>query len=84
MADFTSDGKKLVGVEYDNTPSINDTVDSMRVISKDERGDEYAIFLLEPNGRICCYVLDEIYIIGKVGGFESLPEAIKAWSEDSI
>lgn len=84
MAEFTSDGKKLLNVEYDDTPNINDMVDGMRVISIDERDDEYAIFLLEQNGNICCYVLDEIYILGKVNGFENLPQAIKAWNENSI
>jgi len=84
MANYTSNGKQLVGVEYDDTPNINDTVDGMRVISKDENEDEYALFLLEVNGNITCYVLDEIYIIGSVSGFESLPDAIEAWKSDEI
>lgn len=84
MAVYISDGKKLIDVEYDDTPNINDTVDGMRVISKDIRGDEYAIFLLEANGNICCYVFDEIFIIGSVNGFESLPKAIEAWNGDEI
>ena len=84
MAIFTSNGKQLVDVEYDDTPEINDIVDGMRVISKDIRGDEYAIFLLESNGNICCYVLDEVFIIGNVSGFENLPDAVKAWTNDEI
>ena len=86
MKTYTSDGKKLLNVEYDDTPNLNDIVDEMMVISKDKSisADEYAIFLLEPTGNVCCYVLDEIYIIGKEGGFESLPKALKAWKEDEI
>ncbi len=85
MAIFVSDGKKLLNVEYDNTPDINDIVDGMRVLSIDNSSSaEYAIFLLEQNGGVCCYVLDEIYILGKDGGFENLPQAIKAWKNDEI
>ena len=86
MAVFTSDGKKLLNVEYDDTPNINDTVDEMMVISKDisDSQDEYAIFLLEPTGNVCCYVLDEIYIIGKESGFYSLPKAYEAWKNNEI
>jgi len=84
MKDYSSDGKKILHVEYDDTPNISDTVDGMRVLSKDVKGDEYALFLLEPNGRICCYVLDEIYIIGRTDGFESLNEAIGAWVNEEI
>lgn len=84
MAIFTTNGKQLVDVEYDVTPEINDIVDGMRVVSKDVRDGEYALFLLEPNGRICCYVLDEVFIVGKVDGFENLPLAITAWSDGEI
>ena len=86
MATFVSDGKKLLNVEYDETPNINDIVDTMRVIAKDESvsQDEYAIFLLELNGNVCCYVLDEIYIIGKESGFESLHKALTAWRNEEI
>lgn len=84
MAIFTTNGKQLVNVEYDVTPELNDIVDGMRVISKDIRDDEYILFLLEPNGRICCYVLDEVFIVGKVDGFENLPDAIKAWKDGEI
>ena len=84
MAIYVSDGKQLTDVEYDDTPNINDTVDGMRVISKDVNGDEYALFLLEPNGNVSCYVLDEIFIIGNVSGFENLPNAIEAWKNEEI
>ena len=84
MAVYISDGKKLLNVEYDDTPDVNDIVDEMRVLSKNERDDEYALFLLERNGNICCYVLDEIFIIGKVNGFENLPDAVVAWNKQEI
>jgi len=86
MAVFVSDGKKLLNVEYDEVPEINDIVDERRVISKDKSlsCEEYAIFLLEPNGSVCCYVLDEIYIIGKDSGFESLHQALTAWRDGEI
>ncbi len=85
MAIFTSDGKKLINVEYDNIPQLNDMVDNMRVISTDKKSDdEYALFLQELNGDICCYVLDEIYIIGKVSGFENLVKAIESWNNNEI
>ncbi len=86
MAVFVSDGRKLLNVEYDETPKINDIVDERRVISLDKSLDseEYAIFLLEPNGHVCCYVLDEIYIIGKDSGFESLHQALGAWRAGEI
>ena len=84
MASFTSDGKKLLNVEFDDTPNIGDTVDTLRVVSKDIRGNEYALFLLEPNTYITCYILDEIYIIGNQSGFESLNDAIEAWNDDQI
>jgi hypothetical protein len=84
MKNFVSDGKKLLDVEYDDIPNISDVVDGMRVISKDIRGDEYALFLLEPNTRVTCYVLDEIYILGRQSGFESLNDAIAAWKINEI
>jgi hypothetical protein len=85
MKSYISDGKKLLGVEYDDIPDINDTVDSMRVLSKDQRAiDELALFLLRPDGKICCYVLDEIYIVGKADNFESLVDAINAWRDEEI
>ena len=85
MAKYISDGKKLVNVEYDDIPTINDTIDGMRVLSTDKRAeDENAMFLLEPNGDICCYVFDEIFIVGKVNGFENLIDAVHAWNNDEI
>ena len=85
MANYTSDGKKLLNVEYDDIPTLNDIVDEMRVISTDRRSDEeYAIFLMDLNGSVCCYVLDEIYIVGKVSGFENLIKAVQAWNANEI
>jgi len=85
MADYISDGKKLINVEYDAVPIINDTIDNMRIISTDRRADdEYALFLLALNGTICCYVLDEVFIIGKVDGFENLVKAAEAWRDGEI
>jgi len=84
MATYTSNGKELLNVEYDDIVEINDIVDGMRVISKDTRDDEYAVFMLEPNGNICCYVFDEVFIIGRVSGFETLPDAIEAWVNGEV
>jgi len=57
----------------------------MRVLSTDKRAeDENAMFLLEPNGNICCYVFDEIFIVGKVSGFENLVDAVEAWNNHEI
>ena len=85
MKYYTSNGKMLLGVEYDDQPLLNDSVDGMRVISTDRRGDdEYALFLLEPEGTVGCYVLDEIYIVGRVFGFETLVEAVRAWHGGEI
>lgn len=85
MAQYISDGKKLINVEYDIIPQLNDTVDGMRIISTDRRSEgEYAIFLQELTGRICCYVLDEVFILGKVDGFENLVKAVEAWNNEEI
>lgn len=84
MAIFTSNGKQLLNVEYDDIVEINDVVDGMRVISKDVRDGEYAIFMLELNGNICCYVFDEVFIIARVNGFETLFDAIQAWNNHEI
>lgn len=84
MATYTSNGKELLDVEYDDIVEINDMVDGMRVLSKDIRNDEYAVFMLEQNGDICCYVFDEVFIIGRVSGFENLPDAISAWKNEEI
>ena len=85
MAIYESDGKKLLNVEYDVVPAVGDIVDTMRVLSTDYNAQqEYALFLLEPNTRVTCYILDEIFIIGKESGFESLNEAINAWKNSEI
>jgi hypothetical protein len=84
MAVYTSNGKQLLNVEYDTIIELSDVVDGMRVVSKDMRDDEYAVFMLEFNGNICCYVFDEIFIIGRVSGFKSLVEAVEAWKNGEI
>lgn len=85
MASYMSDGKKLINVEYDVIPQINDIVDGMMVISVDRRGvDEYAIFLQNLDQTVSCYVLDEIFIIGNVSGFENLVKAVEAWNNNEI
>ncbi|MFT5661569.1 MAG: hypothetical protein ACI9TV_002216 [Sulfurimonas sp.] len=85
MANYVSDGKKLINVEYDVVPGLNDMVDGMRIISTDKRSqDEYAIFLQDLNHTVSCYVLDEVFIVGKVDGFENLVKALEAWHNDEI
>ncbi|MBU0631418.1 hypothetical protein KKA17_02125 [bacterium] len=84
MAVYTSNGKQLLDVEYDVLVEINDMLDGMRVISKDVRDDEYAVFMLQPNGNVCCYVFDEVFIIGRVSEFETLVEAAEAWKNNEI
>ncbi|WP_297484919.1 hypothetical protein [Sulfurimonas sp.] len=85
MAIYSSNGKKLVGVEYDAVPQVGDIIDTMRVLSTDyNEENEYAVFLLEPNTRVTCYIFDEIFIIGNQSGFESLNEAILAWKNSEI
>ena len=85
MAIYESDGKKLINVEYDDIPTINDTVYGMRVLSTDRRAeDENALFLLKLDGRVCVYILDEIYIVGKADNFDNLVEAVDAWRDEEI
>ena len=84
MAVYASNGRQLLDVEYDAVVEISDIVDGMRVISKDVRDGEYAVFMLELNGNVCCYVFDEVFIIGRVSGFETLVEAIEAWKNNEI
>ncbi|HFB54154.1 MAG TPA: hypothetical protein ENJ67_05410 [Sulfurimonas autotrophica] len=86
MAIYQSDGKKLLDVEYDVVPQINDIIDGMRVLSVDMRSiEEYAVFLLEPlSRRVICYIFDEIFIIGKSDEFETLNDAIEAWKAEEI
>ena len=86
MAIYQSDGKKLIDVEYDVVPQINDIIDGMRVLSVDMRSlEEYAVFLLDPlSRRIICYIFDEIFIIGKSDEFDTLGDAIEAWKNEEI
>ena len=86
MAIYQSDGKKLLNVEYDTIPQINDIIDGMRVLSVDMKSiEEYAVFLLEPiSRRVTCYIFDEIFIIGKSDEFETLNDAIEAWKVGEI
>ena len=84
MAVYTSNGRQLLDVEYDAIVEVNDIVDGMRVLSKDVRDDEYVVFMLELNGNVCCYVFDEVFIIGRVSGFENLIEAAQAWKNNEI
>jgi hypothetical protein len=84
MRNYTSDGTKLLNVEFDDQPSLHDVVDGMRVLSTDRRGEDYVLFLLDTNGTVGCYVLDETYIVGRVFGFESLPAAVEAWNEGEV
>ena len=84
MAVYTSNGIQLLDVEYDAIVEVNDIVDGMRVLSKDVRDDEYVVFMLELNGNVCCYVFDEVFIIGRVSGFENLIEAAQAWKNNEI
>ena len=57
MATYTSDGKKLIDVEYDVIIEVNDMLDGMRVLSVIKRSDEeYAVFLLEANTKVTCYI----------------------------
>ncbi|MBL1243653.1 MAG: hypothetical protein COA39_004540 [Sulfurimonas sp.] len=85
MAIYNSDGKKLIDVEYDVIPKINDMIDGMRVLSINSRdNEEYAVFLLEANTRITCYIFDEIFILGKADSFDNLNDAIQAWKMNEI
>lgn len=85
MASYISNGKKLMNVEYDVIPKVNDTIDGMRVLFvNSKRSDEYVVFLLEPNTRVLCYIFDEIFILGKSDSFENLNDAIEAWNNDEI
>lgn len=85
MAIYYSDGKKLVDVEYDTVVEVGDIVDGMRVLSTHMKSpDEYAVFLLEPNTRVTCYVFDEVFIVGKMDGFENLADAVEAWNNEEI
>ena len=85
MAIYNSDGKKLIDVEYDVVPEVSDIIDGMRVLSVNfNTHGEYAVFLLEVNTRVTCYIFDEIFIIGKADSFDNLNEAIEAWKNEEI
>jgi len=85
MASYISDGKKLLGVEYDTIIQAGDEVDGMRVLSVDIRSmEEMGVFLLEPNGMVMVYVFDEIYLVGRSDSYETLSDAIEAWNDGEI
>ncbi len=85
MAIYQTDGKKILYAEYDTVVEAGDEIDGMRVLSVDRRAaDECGVFLLEPNGMVTCYVLDEIYIVGKSDSFDTLLDAIDAWNGGEI
>jgi len=85
MAVYQSDGRKLLNAEYDVLIEVGDEIDGMRVLSVDRRAaDECGVFLLEPNGMVTCYVLDEVYIVGKSDSFETLLDAVTAWNDGEI
>ena len=85
MADYISDGKKLLNAEYDAVIEVGDTVDNMRVLSTNlKTKEELGVFLLQANGEVSCYVFDEVFIVGKVINFENLPDAIEAWMNDEV
>ena len=85
MKIYSSDGKKLINAEYDDIVEVNDIVDGMKVISVQSKSpEEYAIFLLESSTKVTCYILDEVFIIGKGESYDTLVEAVEAWSSDEI
>ncbi len=85
MSNYISDGKKILGVEYDFVPMVNDSLDSMLIMSTNLRSaDEFGVFMLDSDGSITVYVLDEIFIVGKSDGFHNLIEAIEAWNNEEI
>jgi len=85
MKIYSSDGKKLINAQYDDIVEVNDIVDGMKVISVQSNSpEEYAIFLLEASTKVTCYIFDEVFIIGKGESYDTLVEAIEAWSHDEI
>lgn len=85
MKFYNSDGKKLVNAEYDDLLEVNDMLDGMKVISvQSQSDDEYAVFLLEANTKVTCYIFDETFIVGKSDSFDTLVEATRAWVNDEI
>ncbi len=84
MKQYHSDGKKLLHVDYDDQPGVGDFVDGMNVISINVKERDLALFLQENSGQVGVYVLDDIYIVGRVFGFDTLVEAINSWMADEI
>jgi len=85
MKIYSSDGKKLINAEYDDIIEVNDMLDGMKVLSVQSNSpEEYAVFLLEANTKVTCYIFDEVFIIGKGDSFDTLVDAITAWSNDEI
>ncbi len=85
MTRFHTDGKKILDVEYDVQPQVSDYFDNQLILSVHEKSDdEYALFVLEPGGSVGVYVLDEVYIVGHVSGFETMNDAVKAWMAEEI
>ena len=57
----------------------------MRVLSVDKKSaEEYAVFLLEQNTKVTCYIFDEVFIIGKADSYDNLIEAVEAWNNNEI
>jgi len=86
MANYYTDGKKLLNVEYDTLVEVGDVVDNMRVLSTNTNTmGEYCVFLLEPLSRkVICYIFDEVFIIGKSDSFDDLTLAVEAWNNNEI
>jgi len=85
MKIYNSDGKKLINAEYDDIIEVNDMLDGMKVLSvQSNSSEEYAVFVLEPNTKVTCYIFDEVFIIGKAESFDTLPQAIEAWTHDEF
>ncbi len=85
MKIYSSDGKKLINAEYDDIVEVNDIVDGMKVLSvQSNTPGEYAVFLLEASTKVTCYILDEVFIIGKGESFDTLVDAIAAWTHGEI
>lgn len=85
MKIYSSDGKKLIDAEYDDIIEVNDILDGMKVLSvQSNSSEEYAVFLLEQSTKVTCYIFDEVFIIGKGESFDTLVDAVSAWSNDEI
>jgi hypothetical protein len=85
MKRYQSDGRKILDVEFDERPQVSDFFNGMPIMSVHEKSaDEYALFVLEPDATVGVYVLDEIFIVGHVPGFETLNDAVLAWMREEI